>query len=64
MCWPVDEDIGVDLVSNSMPRNRFRDIKQNFHFVDNNEASITTDKMFKVIALLLMKKFKKGKKDQ
>lgn len=31
-----------------MSRNRFLEIKQNLHFADNNLASTTTDKMYKL----------------
>lgn len=59
MYWSLDEDIGVEVVSNSMSRNRFKEIKRNLHLVDNNEASNTTDKMFKLRKLsdVLIKKF-------
>lgn len=59
MYWSLDEDIGVDVVSKAMSRNRFREIKRNLHLVDNNDAPNTTDKMFKVrkLADMLMKKF-------
>ncbi|CAH2084943.1 unnamed protein product [Euphydryas editha] len=48
MCWSLDEDIGVDVVSKAMSRNRFREIKRNLHLVNNNDFSNTTDKMFKL----------------
>lgn len=62
MYCSVNEDIGVDSVSNSIPRNSFRVTKRNLHLVDNYVARITTDKMFKVRALgnLLMKKSLSG----
>lgn len=56
--WSLDEDVGVEIVSSAMSRQRFRDIKRNLHFVNNDEASSTSDKMFKVrpLADILMKK--------
>ncbi|XP_064071766.1 piggyBac transposable element-derived protein 3-like [Vanessa tameamea] len=57
--WSYDEDVGVEMVSRSMPRQRFRDIKKNLHFVNNDEASSTRDKMFKIrpLADILINKF-------
>nr|XP_026496431.1 piggyBac transposable element-derived protein 2-like [Vanessa tameamea] len=57
--WSYDEDVGVEMVSRSMPRQRFRDIKKNLHFVNNDEASNTRDKMFKIrpLADILINKF-------
>jgi hypothetical protein len=59
MYWSLDEDIGVEVVSKAMSRNRFREIKRNLHLVDNNDAPNATDKMFKVrnLADILMRKF-------
>ncbi|XP_013193343.1 piggyBac transposable element-derived protein 3 isoform X2 [Amyelois transitella] len=59
MYWSLDEDVGVEVVSKAMSRNRFREIKRNLHLVDNNDASTTSDKMFKVRKLseVLMKKY-------
>ncbi|CAH2096878.1 unnamed protein product [Euphydryas editha] len=59
MYWSLDEDVGVDVVSKAMSRNRFREIKRNLHLVNNNDFSNTTDKMFKLRKLsdILMKKF-------
>ncbi|CAK1596423.1 unnamed protein product [Parnassius mnemosyne] len=57
--WSYDEDLGIPLVTNSISRNRFLDIKRNLHLVDNSLASASQDKMFKVRPLcdILMQKF-------
>ncbi|CAH2098361.1 unnamed protein product [Euphydryas editha] len=57
--WSYDEDVGIEMVSISMPRQRFWDVKMNVHFVNNDEASSTKDKMFKVrpVTDILMNKF-------
>lgn len=57
--WSYDEDVGGELVSRSMPRQTYRDIKKNLHVVNNDEASTTRDKMFKIrpLADMVMKKF-------
>lgn len=57
--WSLDEDVGVELVSNAMSRNKFREIKRNLHLVNNDEAPSSRDKMFKVryLSNALMKKF-------
>ncbi|KAI8120062.1 PiggyBac transposable element-derived protein 3 [Lucilia cuprina] len=59
MYWSLDEDIGKEIVAKALSRHRFRDIKRNIHLVDNNVASTTTYRMFKVrpLADSLMKNF-------
>lgn len=37
--WSVDEDVGVPIVSNAMPRNRFTTIKSHVHLVDNESLN-------------------------
>ncbi|XP_055911228.1 piggyBac transposable element-derived protein 3-like [Eupeodes corollae] len=57
--WSLDEDLHVPSVSKVMSKNRFVDIKKCLHFCDNDTASRSTDKLFKVrpLADLLIKKF-------
>lgn len=57
--WSLDEDCNVPIVSKSMSRNRFLEIKRYLHFCDNLVGVKTADKMFKVrpLADILMKKF-------
>ncbi|CAK1592870.1 unnamed protein product [Parnassius mnemosyne] len=57
--WSLDEDVGVALVSRAMSRNKFREIKRYLHLVNNDEASNSRDKMFKIRSLadILMTKF-------
>nr|CAI5846121.1 unnamed protein product [Callosobruchus analis] len=35
MYWCKVEDLGIDVVSMAMPRNKYDQIKQNIHFKDN-----------------------------
>ena len=59
--WSLEEDFKVDIVRNSMPRNRFVDIKRFIHFVDNTTAAQSKDdKSFKIKPLMdhLNSKFK------
>lgn len=51
--WCLDEDVAVPVVSNSMSRNRYYDIKKYLHFSDNLKLD-KTDKMFKVRPLMDM----------
>lgn len=57
--WSYDEDVGMEMVSKSMSRQRYRDIKRNLHLVNNNEGGTTRDKMFKIrpLADVIMSKF-------
>lgn len=59
MYWSGDEDLGVQIVSAAMPRNKYDTIKQNIHFADNSNID-KTDKMFKLRPLMniLNEKFK------
>uniref|UniRef100_A0A0K0ELN5 DDE_Tnp_1_7 domain-containing protein n=1 Tax=Strongyloides stercoralis TaxID=6248 RepID=A0A0K0ELN5_STRER len=59
MYWCNEEDLGLEIVSKAMPRNKYDQIKQNIHFVDNSKID-TTDKMFKLRPLMniLNEKFK------
>ena len=45
--WSVDEDVGVQIVSQAMPRNRFTSIKRYLHLADN-ETLDQNDKGAKV----------------
>lgn len=56
--WCVDEDLNVPIVSNSMSRNKYYEIKRYFHLA-NNETIDKNDKMFKLRPLMekLNKKF-------
>ncbi|KAB0792570.1 hypothetical protein PPYR_14529 [Photinus pyralis] len=51
MYWSLDEDLGIDLVTRSMSRNRFHDIKRNIHLADNTNLK-KGDKMAKVRPLM------------
>lgn len=57
--WSLDEDCSVPIVSRTMSKNRFMEIKKFLHFCDNESAAESTDKMFKVrpLADILIKKF-------
>lgn len=59
MYWSTEEDLGLDIVSAAMSRNKYDQIKQNIHFADNSHI-VTTDKMFKLRPLMniLNTKFK------
>lgn len=45
--WSNDEDLRVPIVSNSMSRNRYHEIKKYLHLANNDEMDIT-DKMWKL----------------
>ena len=45
--WRVDNLIGNDGIQNTMIRNRFCEILQNQHFIDNRKDD-KTDKVFKI----------------
>lgn len=45
--WNLDEDLQVPLISNSLSRNRFLDIKKYIYLADNNNLN-NSDKMSKV----------------
>lgn len=47
MYWGTAEDISVPVVSSVMPRQKFRDIKKNFHLIDNNNLQ-QGDKLGKI----------------
>ena len=47
MYWEQAPYVGVPLVFNSMPRNRFREIKKFIHLNDNSKID-KTDKMYKL----------------
>lgn len=59
--WSLDEDCGVTVVPKAMSRNRFMEIKNYLHFCNNEAASKSTDKMFKLRPLgdLLIQKFQR-----
>ncbi|KAK3878905.1 hypothetical protein Pcinc_016491 [Petrolisthes cinctipes] len=59
--WSLDEDLDTGLVRNSMPRNRYTEIKRYLHFANNeNAAQNTKDKAFKLRPVMdyLNKKFR------
>ncbi|KRY24656.1 PiggyBac transposable element-derived protein 3, partial [Trichinella britovi] len=45
--WSTAEDMQVPLVSGSMSRSRFRELKKNFHTMDNTEL-LAGDKLGKI----------------
>ena len=49
--WSLDEDLGVPLVSEYMPRNGFLEIKRNLHFADNTMAITSNDRKCKIRSL-------------
>ncbi|XP_030753599.1 piggyBac transposable element-derived protein 2-like [Sitophilus oryzae] len=51
MYWSLDEDLGVKIVSGSISRNRFLEIKRYLHFADNDKIN-KNDKMFKLRPLM------------
>lgn len=57
--WSLDEDCNIPVVSKSMSRNRFQEIKKYLHLCDNLIAVESMDKMYKVrpLADILMTKF-------
>lgn len=58
MYWSADDDKGVQIVKESMSRNKFLSIKQNIHLCDNNQLN-NSDKFTKIrpISNMLNKKF-------
>lgn len=51
MCWSLDEDLGVEIVSKCMSRNRFLEIKRYLHLADNTKIN-KKDKMYKLRPLM------------
>lgn len=46
--WSNDDDLGIDIVTSCMSRNRFEELKKFFHLADNSNARTTSDKLFKI----------------
>ncbi|KAJ8909335.1 hypothetical protein NQ315_013451 [Exocentrus adspersus] len=53
MYWSLDEDLGVEIVSKCMSRNRFLEIKKFLHFADNTKID-KKDKMYKLRSLMVL----------
>ena len=66
MHWSQQLPSFANYASKIMSRNRYQDIKSNFHLVDNNEIEGSNDKMIKVRPLIehVRSKFKKIQKIQ
>lgn len=47
MYWSLDKDLGVEIISKSMSRNRFLEIKRYLHLANNDNVD-KNDKMFKL----------------
>ena len=51
--WSRQQDLGVAIVSNTMSRNRYHEIKKYLHFADNQNLT-EMDKMNKIVLLYEM----------
>ena len=49
--WSNQPDLGVDIVSEALSRNRFLEIKSSFHLIDNHQLDECSSKVEKVLPL-------------